>query len=114
MLKTFQEADKKFEVVILDPPAFVKNKQKLEEGLRGYWEINKGGMEVLLPGGMLITSSCSYHVSPSVFQEVVRQAAQSAGRTARVLEMRGQAKDHPMLLAAPETSYLKCMIVEVE
>ncbi len=112
-LKALQEQKKRFGVVILDPPAFVKSKQKLREGLQGYLEVNRSSMALLPPGGILITSSCSYHVRPEIFQEVVFQAAQKAGRTVRVLEVRGQAKDHPILLAAPETAYLKCMVVEV-
>ncbi|RMF83688.1 MAG: class I SAM-dependent rRNA methyltransferase, partial [Nitrospinota bacterium] len=112
-LKALRRQRRRFGAIILDPPAFVKSKQKLREGLRGYLEVNRQSIALLEPGGILITSSCSHHVSREEFVSVLLRAAQKAGRTARLLEMRGQARDHPVLLAAPETAYLKCVILEV-
>jgi 23S rRNA (cytosine1962-C5)-methyltransferase len=81
--------------------------------MRGYKELNLRALKMLRPGGVLLTCSCSFHVSPQGFLEMVAEAAQDAHRSARVLESRGQAKDHPILLGVPETGYLKCMIVAV-
>lgn len=107
-------ARKKFyDYIVLDPPAFVKSKTKIKEGLRAYRDINASAMRLLKPGGLLATSSCSYHVDRNAFIEMLRDAARDAGRSSRIVEMRSQAKDHPVSLAVPETEYLKCVILEV-
>lgn len=112
-LRAADEAGERFELIILDPPAFTKSKSRVEQALRGYKEINLRACRLLSPGGILVTCSCSYHVSPALFEEIVREAARDAGRLLRLLERRGQAPDHPVLLGLPETEYLKCLILEV-
>lgn len=102
-----------YDLVILDPPAFTKSKKTIRNACRGYKEINLRGFKLLPPGGILVTCSCSYHMSPADFLSVVREAAGDAGRTVRLLEVRSQAPDHPVLLGVPETEYLKCLILEV-
>jgi 23S rRNA (cytosine1962-C5)-methyltransferase len=99
--------------VVLDPPAFVKNRKKLPEAIRGYLTINRRAMELVAPGGYLFTCSCSHHLQREVFLDLLRQAAAQAGRNARLLELRGQAGDHPVLLACPETDYLKCAVLQL-
>ena len=99
--------------MILDPPAFTKNKAALQSALRGYKEINLRGLKLVRPGGFLVTCSCSQHVLPEVFQDMVNQAARDAKKRIRLVEYRTQAKDHPILPQAVETKYLKCMILQV-
>jgi 23S rRNA (cytosine1962-C5)-methyltransferase len=113
-LRQLEKDRERFGCVVLDPPAFVKSRAKVREGLKGYKEINLRGMRLLEPGGVLVTCSCSYHVDQDLFTEMLIDAARSAGRQARLLEMRSQARDHPMLLAARETHYLKCAILIVD
>ncbi len=113
-LRRLEKQHEKFGCVILDPPAFVKSRAKVREALKGYKEINLRGMKLLEPGGVLVTCSCSHHIDQDLFMEMLIDAAHSAGRQARLLEMRSQARDHPMLLAARETQYLKCAILMVE
>jgi len=102
-----------YDTIILDPPAFAKNKESLAGALRGYKEINNRAMRLLRPGGILITCSCSHHVSEALFAEMLAEAARDVGRWVRVLERRTQAADHPILLTMPETLYLKCFILEI-
>ncbi|AMV72751.1 class I SAM-dependent rRNA methyltransferase [Desulfuromonas carbonis] len=102
-----------YDAVILDPPAFVKSRKKLPEALRGYLTINRRAMEQVVPGGILVTCTCSHHLDRETFLGLLRQAAHQAGREARLLEVRGQAFDHPVLLACPETEYLKCVILQL-
>ena len=102
-----------YDTIILDPPAFAKNKESLGGALRGYKEINNRAMRLLRPGGILITCSCSYHVTESLFAEMLANAANDAGRWIRVLERRIQSVDHPVLLTVPETLYLKCFVLEI-
>ncbi|MCL4491443.1 MAG: class I SAM-dependent rRNA methyltransferase [Nitrospirae bacterium] len=102
-----------YECVVLDPPAFVKSKAKIKEALRGYREINTLAMRLLRSGGILATSSCSYHVDRDAFLDMLRSAAMDAGRDPRLLEYRSQGKDHPILLSVPETEYLKCAFLEL-
>jgi len=103
----------RYDTIILDPPGFAKNKESLEGALRGYKEINIRAMRLLRPGGVLITCSCSHHVSEGVFAEMLADAAKDAGCWVRVLERRVQAGDHPILLSVPETLYLKCFILQI-
>lgn len=112
-LRAMEKSGEKFDLVILDPPAFTKSKKALEGAVRGYKEINLRGLKMLRPGGFLVTCSCSFHMSEGLFMEVINQAALDAGRLARVVEVRRQARDHPMLLASPETYYLKCVMLQV-
>ncbi len=113
LLRDHSQTRERYGTVILDPPAFVKSKKKLKEAIRGYLTINRRGMELVEPGGFLFTCSCSYHMDRETFLDTLRKASQQAGRTVRLLEMRGQAYDHPVLLTCPETEYLKCAVLQV-
>jgi 23S rRNA (cytosine1962-C5)-methyltransferase len=113
LLRAYDSRGERFDTIVLDPPAFVKRKTALDAGVRGYKEINLRALRLLAPGGVLVTATCSYHVSEELFIGVVASAAADAGRDVRVLEKRTQARDHPVLLSVPETYYLKCLIVEV-
>jgi 23S rRNA (cytosine1962-C5)-methyltransferase len=104
---------RKYDTIILDPPAFAKSKESLDNSIRGYKEINNRAMRILKDGGILITCTCSHHVSEPIFAEMLAEAAQDAGCWARVIERRIQAPDHPVLLTVPETLYLKCFILEI-
>ncbi len=103
---------RKFDVIILDPPAFTKSRSSLENAVRGYKEINLRAMKMLNYGGFLITCSCSQHVIPSAFKKMVLDAANDARVVLRQVEFRSQGKDHPILPVAPETEYLKCGIYQ--
>lgn len=109
-----EQAGEQFDVINLDPPAFAKNRASIEGASRGYKEINLRAMKMLAPGGTLITSTCSYHMSEDAFLNVLAQAAADAGRSARIVEKRTQSRDHPVLVSMPETYYLKCIILNVE
>ncbi len=111
LLKDYSAAGHRYDTIVLDPPAFAKSKANLETALRGYKELNLRALKMLRPGGILVTCSCSYHVGESDFLEVVSSAARDAHRPTRLVEKRGAAKDHPVLLGVPETSYLKCLIL---
>ncbi len=113
-LRRLSRAHARFDMVILDPPAFVKTKEALAGGLAGYKEINLRALKLLPPGGWLVTCSCSYHVDEPSLQETVAAAARDAGRWLRLVESRSQARDHPVHPAMPETRYLKCLVCEVE
>ena len=113
-LRLLEKKGEQFGCIILDPPAFVKSRAKVREALRGYKEINLRAMKLLEPGGALVTCSCSHHISQDLFKEMLIDAAYSAGRRARLMEMRTQARDHPILLAAKETQYLKCAILVLD
>ena len=104
---------KQYDVIILDPPAFTKSKSTLESAMRGYKEINLRALKMIVPGGYLITCSCSQHVLPEMFRKMVQDAAHDAHVLIRQVEFRSQGKDHPVLPAAPETEYLKCGIYQV-
>jgi 23S rRNA (cytosine1962-C5)-methyltransferase len=110
-LRRLEKDRERFGCIILDPPAFVKSRTKVREALKGYKEINLRAMRLLEPGGALVTCSCSHHIDQDLFTEMLIDAAYSAGRQARLLETRSQARDHPMLLAARETQYLKCAVL---
>jgi 23S rRNA (cytosine1962-C5)-methyltransferase len=113
LLREYAAANRRYDTIVLDPPAFAKTKRDLEKALGGYKELNLRAMKMLRPGGILVSCSCSYHVSTSDFFAVVADAARDAHKSFRVLENRGAAKDHPILLNVPETSYLKCLILSV-
>ena len=105
---------RRFDAIVLDPPAFAKSKRAAEGALRGYKELNLRAMRLLAPGGTLITCSCSHHISLEAFTEAVAEAASDAGRRVQLLEVRAAAPDHPEVLNLPETRYLKCLICRVE
>ena len=113
LLKDYASSDRRYDTIVLDPSAFAKTKRDLDAAIRGYKELNLRALKMLRPGGVLVTCSCSYHVSQSNFLEVLADAALDAHRTLRLIEVRGQAKDHPILLNIPETAYLKCVIAVV-
>lgn len=112
-LKSQQVAGERYDVVCLDPPAFAKNRDAIPRAARGYKEINLRAMRLLPPGGLLITSSCSYHMHPEHFEDVLLQAARDTGRTVQILERRSQGRDHPERLGFPESRYLKCLVLRV-
>ncbi|MFO7266313.1 MAG: class I SAM-dependent rRNA methyltransferase [Bacillota bacterium] len=112
-LRHLDRAREWFDVVILDPPAFAKSKDHFEPARRGYKEINLRGLKIVEPGGFLVTCSCSHHMPADEFYRLVLEAAHDARRTLRLVEVRGQAKDHPVLPGVPETSYLKCLVFQV-
>jgi 23S rRNA (cytosine1962-C5)-methyltransferase len=101
----------RFDTVILDPPAFAKTRSAIEKARRGYKEINLRALKILLPGGCLVTCSCSYHVHEADLEGILADAAADAGATVTVIEKRRQARDHPILLGVPETYYLKCFVL---
>jgi 23S rRNA (cytosine1962-C5)-methyltransferase len=111
-LRAFDREGKRFGMIILDPPAFTKGRETLAAALRGYKEINLRAMKLLAARGVLVTCSCSYHVDGPTFLEMLRDAAADARREFRLVEVRTQAADHPILLAARETQYLKCVVLE--
>jgi 23S rRNA (cytosine1962-C5)-methyltransferase len=113
LLKDYATSHRRYGTIILDPPAFAKTKRDLDAALRGYKELNLRALKMLQPGGILVTCSCSYHVSQSNFLEMLAAAALDSHRSLRLVEVRGQAKDHPILLNVPETAYLKCLISSV-
>jgi 23S rRNA (cytosine1962-C5)-methyltransferase len=113
-LRSLEKKKERFGCIILDPPAFVKSRTKVREALKGYKEINLRAMQLLEPHGVLVTCSCSHHINQDLFREMLIDATYSAGRQARIMEMRTQARDHPVLLAAKETQYLKCAILVLD
>ena len=113
LLREYTDAGEQFDLVILDPPAFTKNKAALQSALRGYKEINLRGLKLVRPGGYLVTCSCSQHVVTEMFQNMVNEAARDAKKRIRLVEYRTQGKDHPLLPQSIETKYLKCMILQV-
>ncbi|HWE50699.1 MAG TPA: class I SAM-dependent rRNA methyltransferase [Bryobacteraceae bacterium] len=113
ILSTYASARRTFDTVVLDPPAFAKSRKQIDGAVRGYKDINLRALRLLGPGGILITCSCSHHISEAMLLEIVAEASLDAGRTLRVLERRTQGQDHPILLTVPETLYLKCVILQV-
>jgi 23S rRNA (cytosine1962-C5)-methyltransferase len=113
ILKEYDEAGRQFQMVILDPPAFAKNRDSVSAAERGYKEINLRALKLLKPGGLLVTCSCSYHIPEALFLHIIADAALDARRSVVVVDRRTQARDHPILLTMPETHYLKCLIVRV-
>ena len=110
-LAEYDTRQTRFDTIVLDPPAFAKNRGAVEAALRGYKEINLRALKLLRPGGVLITCSCSYHVGTELFQSVLTDAARDAYRMVQIVEQRTQSRDHPILLTVPETQYLKCVIL---
>lgn len=110
-LRELEIADRRFETIVLDPPAFAKNKAAVERAVAGYKEINLRALKLLEPGGHLITCSCSYNVDEATFQDIVLDASLDARASVALVEKRLQARDHPVLLGVPETHYLKCLIL---
>ena len=114
ILRDWSTAGEQFDAIVLDPPAFAKTKRAVEGALRGYKELNLRGLKMTRRGGLLITCSCSHHVGWADLEAAVASAAVDAHRRVRVLERRGAALDHPVVLTLPETEYLKCLVLEVE
>ena len=114
LLRDWSLSGAEYDTIVLDPPAFAKSKRAVEGALRGYKELNLRALKMLRPGGILVTCSCSHHVSLADFNAVVAAAAGDAGRRTRLIERRGAASDHPVILTIPETEYLKCLICYVE
>ena len=112
-LREMEAAGERFDCVILDPPAFAKNRASLPAAARGYKEINLRALKLLNHGGALITCTCSYHLSEQMFLEIIEDAALDARRRLQIIEKRGQSSDHPVLLGLPETHYLKCVIARL-
>ncbi|HEV2487559.1 MAG TPA: class I SAM-dependent rRNA methyltransferase [Terracidiphilus sp.] len=114
ILRDWSDSGESFDAIVLDPPAFAKTKRAVEGALRGYKELNLRALKMLRAGGLLVTCSCSHHVSWAEMEGAVASAAADAGRRVRLLERRGAAPDHPVVLNLPETEYLKCLMLEVE
>ena len=112
-LREMEAAGERFDTIVLDPPAFAKNRASIKAAARGYKEINLRAIKLLNPGGILVTCTCSYHMSEEMFLGIIAQAANDAHRKLQLVEKRTQASDHPILLGVPETYYLKCVIARV-
>ncbi|MBL8212101.1 MAG: class I SAM-dependent rRNA methyltransferase [Bryobacterales bacterium] len=113
VLAGHHSAGRHFDTIVLDPPAFTKSRDAVEGAIRGYREINLRALKLLRAGGVLVSCSCSHHVSEAMLLEVIAEAALDAGKQLRVVERRSQAADHPILLTVPETLYLKCLVFQV-
>jgi 23S rRNA (cytosine1962-C5)-methyltransferase len=113
VLREMESLGERFDVIVLDPPAFAKNRDSLKAAIRGYKEINLRALKLLNPGGVLVTCTCSYHVSEEHFLDILAKAAIDSRRRVQILEKRMQASDHPVLVGMPETYYLKCVIARV-
>jgi 23S rRNA (cytosine1962-C5)-methyltransferase len=114
ILRGWSEAGEKFDAIVLDPPAFAKSQRAVEGALRGYKELNLRALKMVSPGGLLVTCSCSHHVGWAELEASVASAAVDARQRVRLLERRGAALDHPVVLNLPETEYLKCLVLQVE
>lgn len=110
VVRDYADTGQQYDTIVVDPPAFAKSKRTLETAMRGYKELNLRALKMLRPGGVLVTCSCSFHVSETDFMQMLAEAAADAHRSLRILERRGAAKDHPALLSFPESQYLKCAI----
>jgi 23S rRNA (cytosine1962-C5)-methyltransferase len=111
VLRALEGEGRRFDVVVLDPPALAKRKSGMTAAARAYKELNLRGLRLLRPGGLLVTCSCSGKLSPAAFGEIVEEAARDVGRAVQILERRGAGRDHPPLLGVPETEYLKCWML---
>jgi len=114
IMRDLSDGGERYDTIVLDPPAFAKTRRAVEGALRGYKELNLRALKMMGAGGLLVTCSCSHHVGWSELEGVVAAAAADAGRRVRLLERRGAAQDHPVVLNLPETEYLKCLVLEVE
>ena len=114
VLRTFRQQKKKFNVVILDPPAFCKSADQIKDAYRGYRDINSTAMKIVASGGFLITCSCSHYMTMPLFEKMLIEAARQSGRTVRSVEVKTQAPDHPSLLCAEETQYLKFFVLHIK
>lgn len=110
-LRELEASGSRFDTIVLDPPAFAKNRKSIRSATAGYKEINLRAMKLLRPGGHLITCSCSYHVDPARFEQIITAAAQDVGAVMTLVERRGQSRDHPVRVGLPEGNYLKCLIL---
>ena len=111
-LKQFDSTGKKFDVVILDPPSFIRKKEDLVSASRGYNEIKLRAMKILKPGGILITCCCSYHISLEIFKNILISFASDVNRSVRILYIKNHPQDHPLLLQLKESYYLKCFLLQ--
>jgi 23S rRNA (cytosine1962-C5)-methyltransferase len=111
-LRDLERRREVFDTIVLDPPAFAKNRASVDAALRGYKDINLRAMRLLAPGGMLFTASCSFHVGKALFLEMLAAAAADSGRRLALRAITGQPVDHPEVLTIPETGYLKGALVE--
>ena len=114
LLRDWSDAKQSFDTIVLDPPAFAKTKRAVEGALRGYKELNLRALKMLRPGGLLVTCSCSHHVGWGDLESAVASAAADAHRRVRILERRGAALDHPVVMNLPESEYLKCLVLQVD
>jgi 23S rRNA (cytosine1962-C5)-methyltransferase len=112
-LREMEAAGEMFDTIVLDPPAFAKNRASVQKAARGYKEINLRALKLLRPDGLLVTCTCSYHMSEKMFLEIIADAGKDARRRLQLVEKRAQASDHPILFGVPETYYLKCVIARV-
>jgi len=112
-LRSLHQEGKRFGVIVMDPPAFVKSRKNIAEATKGYLTINRRALDLLEPGGYLITCSCSYHMGREAFRDLLVQAARLAKREVRLVATCSQAADHPVLLSFPESEYLKCFVLQV-
>ena len=112
-LREMESSGEKFDTIVLDPPAFAKNRSSVTAAARGYKEINLRALKLLNPGGILVTCTCSYHMSEETFLDIIADAALDARRRVQIIEKRGQSSDHPVLLGVPESRYLKCVIARI-
>ena len=113
VLRKFKKEGKKFDTVILDPPAFCKTADEVADAYRGYKDINLTAMKIVKSGGYLLTCSCSHYMSESLFEKMLKEAAKESGRIVRTVEIKSQSPDHPALLGADETHYLKFLVLHV-
>ncbi len=111
-LRSLHQEGRRFGVIVMDPPAFVKSRKQIAEATKGYLTVNRRALELLEPGGYLITCSCSYHMGREAFRDMLVQAARLARREVRLVETCSQAPDHPVLLSFPESEYLKCFVLQ--
>lgn len=111
-LRSLHQEGRRFGVIVMDPPAFVKSRKNIAEATKGYLIVNRRALELLEPGGYLITCSCSFHMGREAFRDMLIQAARLAKREVRLVETRSQAADHPVLLSFPESEYLKCFVLQ--
>ena len=113
ILRSFRREKRQFDTVILDPPAFCKSANEVKDAYRGYKDVNINAMKIVKSGGFLITCSCSHYMTTTLFEKMLMEAAKESGRTVRYVEMKTQAPDHPSLLSAEETQYLKFFVLHI-